>query len=147
MYLHQVFLEMRHVPKGVWIENPYDLVRTDFIISDSILPILNISNTSVFFTRLSLKHLAEKENAGEYMLLKIKNILAEPDSVYTGNFENRFLIVKKIHFKNDLKPNIVTLEITKDSGNIIVTGFIARNSYFKNLKLLWGAAQSPSQQP
>lgn len=99
MYVHEVFLEMRHIPKGVWIENPYDLVRTDFIISDSILLVLNISNTSVFFTRLSLKHLAEKGNAGEYMLLKIKNILAEPDSVYTGSFENRFLIVKRYTLK------------------------------------------------
>lgn len=146
MYLHQVFFEMRHLPKGVWIENPYDLVQTDFIISDSILPILNTSNTSVFFTRLSLKHLAEKGDAGEYILLKIKNILAEPDGVYIGNFENRFLISKMMIFQNDTKAHVITLEITKDLGNIIVTGFVSKLAYFKNLKLLWGTASSPSQQ-
>jgi|GEM_PF-1923871 len=146
MYLHQIFSEMKLIPKGVWVENPYDLVQTDFIISESILPILNISNTSVFFTKLSIKHLSEKGDVGEYMLLKIRNILAEPDSVYTGNFENRFLISKMMIFQNDTKAHVITLEITRDLGNIIVTGFVSKPAYFKNLKLLWGTASSPSQQ-
>lgn len=147
MDIYQVFLEMKHTPKGALIENPYDLIETDFIISDSILHILQTQHASVSFTRLSIKHLAEKGYSGEYILYKMKEILISPDSIYSGNFENRFLILKKINFKNDTKPHIVTLEVTNDTENIIVTGFIARNSYFKNLKLLWGAAQSPSQQP
>lgn len=147
MNIYEVFLEMRHMQKGHWIENPYDLIQTDFILSNNILHILQASRTSVFFTRLSIKHLSEKGNSGEYILYKMKEILETPDNIYLGNFKNRFLISKMIMFQSDIKPHVITLEITKNTENIIVTGFIARNSYFKNLELLWGAAQSPSQQP
>ena len=146
MKLQQIFLEMKNIPVGEFIENPYDLIETDFKISTKILHILKTKNDSIFFTRLSLKHLSEKGDQGEYIIHKIQDILEKPDNIYLGNFSNRFLISKQILFNTDKKDHIINIEITKNKGNIIVTGFIARKSYFKNLKLLWGTAPSPSQQ-
>lgn len=147
MELHQIFLEMQKLPKGFIIENPHDLICTNFRLPQHILPILKTNNQNLSFTRLSIKHLAEKGIQGKYIMDKIDIILANPESIHAGNFSNRFLISKKIIFGIDHKNHIINIEITKDKNNIIVTAFLARNSYFKNLKLLWGTAQSPSQQP
>ena len=146
MQLHQIFLQIKKIPQGEFIENPHDLIKTNFKISNKILHVLNTKNNSVFFTRLSLKHLSEKGDQGEYIITRINDILTKPDNIYLGNFSNRFLISKCILFSLDKKNHIINIEITKDDKNIIVTGFMARKSYFKNLKLLWGTAPSPSQQ-
>jgi hypothetical protein len=146
MNTYEIFTEMRKLPKGYIIEDPYGLIQTHFKITDKILHILKTKDNSVFFTRLSIKHLSEKVIDGEYIFSKIKQILKEPDRIHVGNFSNRFLISKDILFNNSLKAHIVNLEINKKTGNIIVTGFISREDYFKNLRLLWGTASSPSQQ-
>jgi len=146
MKLYKIFKQMQKLPKGEIIENPHDLILTDFKLSKKILYLLKTENISISFTRLSIKHLAEKGEQGEYILGKIDEILKNPEKIHLGNFSNRFLISKKILFKNDSKDHVVNIEITEYKGNIVVTGFIARKSYFKNLKLLWGSAPSPSQQ-
>lgn len=146
MELQEIFLQMQKLPKGYIIESPHDLIRTSFKLSKDILHIIKTDNQDIFFTRLSIKHLAEKGIQGEYIMNKINTILSNPESIHSGNFTNRFLISKKIIFGKDFKNHIINIEITKDENNIIVTGFMARNSYFKNLKLLWGTAPSPSQQ-
>lgn len=138
---------MKKIPKGIWVDKPYDLIETDFIISKDILEILQTSNQSVFFTRLSLKHLAEKGDVGEYLIHKIQEVLADPEAVYLGNFKNRFLISKMIHFQSDSKAHVITLEITQNIGNIVVTGFISKDTYFKNLRLLWGTASPHLNNP
>ena len=130
---------MKKLPKGYIIENPFDLILIDFKISNNILSTLNTQNNLVYFTRLSIKHLSEKHD-GVYILKKIKEILKSPDRIYVGNFLNRFLVSKMIYFKNDKKAHVITIEVTQDNKNIIVTGFISKESYFKNLRLLWGTA-------
>ena len=135
MDLQQLFLTMQKLPKGVIIDNPHDLIYTNFKLPKEILSILNTNNQKLMFTRLSIKHLAEKVIQGEYIINKISVIIAEPDSIHSGNFTNRFLVSKKIFFGIHQKNHIINIEITKDKNNIIVTGFMARNSYFKNLKL------------
>ncbi len=147
MNIYEIFLEMKNVPRGAWIENPYDLIETDFIVSIDILGILQTSNQSVSFTRLSLKHLAEKGDIGEYFICKIQEVLEGPEAVYLGNFKNRFLISKMIHFESDSKAHVITLEITENMGNILVTGFISKDAYFKNLRLLWGTASPHLNNP
>lgn len=138
---------MKLIPKGELIDDPYHLIMTDFLISEDILNILNTTDISVYFTKLSIKHLAEKGDSGEYIFRHIKKILKSPDRIFSGNFSNRFLISKKIDFELKLRAHVITIEVTKNLGNIIVTGFVSKESYFKNLKLLWGTASSPSQQP
>ncbi len=130
---------MKKLPKGYIIENPFDLILIDFKIPNKILSILNTQNNSVYFTRLSIKHLSEKHDGG-YIIKKIKEILKSPDRIYVGNFLNRFLVSKMIYFENDKKAHVITIEVTQDNKNIIVTGFISKESYFKNLRLLWGTA-------
>ena len=145
MNIYKIFTDMRKLPKGFIIDNPHDLIYTNFKLSNKILNIINTNTDKVFFTRLSIKHLSEKQEQGEYIIKKIRDILSDPDKIFLGNFYNRFLITKNVKFNNDYKNHIVNIEITKENKNIIITGFIARKSYFKNLKLLWGAAPTPSQ--
>lgn len=130
---------MKKIPSGHIINNPYDLINTNFILSEEISDILSISKNKIFFTRLSLKHLSEKHD-GKYILKKMKEILLSPDRIHIGNFSNRFLVSKMIYFEDKHKAHVVTLEITESKNNIIVTGFISKESYFKNLRLLWGTA-------
>ena len=144
---YEIFIEMKKLPKGYVINDPHGLVETDFKISKEILPVLKTESDSVSFTRLSIKHLSEKTLEGEYLFNKIKKILKDPDKVYVGNFSNRFLIAKYITFQTGQKAHVVNIEINEKTGNIIVTGFISKEDYFKNLRLLWGTASSPSQQP
>ncbi len=143
---YEIFIEMKKLPKGYIIDNPHDLIETDFTISENILPVLQADSNLVFFTRLSIKHLAEKEVDGDHIFKTIRLILNDPEKIYMGNFPNRFLISKDVLFQTGPKPHVVVVEINKKTNNIIVTGFIANQNYFKNLKLLWGTAFSPSQQ-
>ena len=136
MNIYEEFLKMKEIPRGIWIDNPHDLILTDFEISPNTANVLHIRKSPVSFTRLSLKHLSEKGNAGEYILGHIQEILHSPDSIYLGNFSHRFLISKMIEFQSGLKDHVVSLEVTENMGNIIVTGFISKQAYFKNLKLL-----------
>jgi hypothetical protein len=135
---YEIFIEMKKLPKGYIIDDPHGLIETDFKISKEILPVLKTENDSVSFTRLSIKHLSEKILEGEYLFNKIKQILKNPDKVYTGNFSNRFLIAKYITFQTGQKAHVVNIEINKN--------FLSKEDYFKNLRLLWGTASSPSQQ-
>lgn len=136
---------MQKIPKGVFINNPYEKILTDFELSDTLSQSLHITKSKIYFTRLSIKHLSEKGNEGLYILEKMESILKNPDFVYAGAFTNRFLISKMIQLGKDKKHHIVNFEITTEDDHIIITGFVARNSYVKNLKLLWRAAPSPSQ--
>ncbi|MES2623346.1 MAG: hypothetical protein V4576_02965 [Patescibacteria group bacterium] len=145
MDILKIFLEMQKIPKGDFIQNPYDKIMTDFILSDTLYTSLNMVKNKIYLTRLTLKHLSEKRDEGLYILEKIGDILRNPDFVYSGKFLNRFLISKMIYLGKGKKHHIVNLEITTESDHIIITVFVARNSYVKNLKLLWRAAPSPSQ--
>lgn len=139
MDVYELFLEFKSLETGFIIDNPYDLILTEFYLPYFIRNILNIPENPVYFTRLSLKHIAEKGDAGLHILNNIQVILKNPDRIHIGNFTNRFLISKQITFSSNEKAHGVILEITKEDENIIVTGFIAKEAYFKNLKLLWGA--------
>lgn len=147
MNIQDIFLDMQNMEKGVLIDNPHSIIITTFKISDDIANILKTFNTNIYFTRLSMKHLAEKGEAGRHIFNNIKDILEHPDAIHLGNFFNRYLISKQIIFSSNEKAHGVVLEVIQEYGNIIVTGFVAKPPYFKNLKLLWGTTFSPSQQP
>ncbi len=138
MELHQIFLEMQKLPKGFIIDNPHDLILTNFRLPKPILPILKTNSQNLLFTRLSIKHLAEKGDLGAYLLDHINQVLENPDTVQLGNFPNRFLISKEVTIRETRKSHVITVEITEDKNNIIVTSFIGKISYLKSLKLLWG---------
>ncbi len=146
MGLDIIFSNLQLIPKGVIIKDPFLRIPTEFKLNSSILKIIGSKGGTIFFTLMSLKHLAEKGILGKYLFLRLSEILENPDSIYTGHLENRFLISKKIYTNLKLKPHVVTLEITQEFEDIIVTSFIAKDKYFKNLELLWGTTSSPSQQ-
>lgn len=114
------------------------MIYTDFKLPKNILHILKTNNQNLSFTRLSIKHLAEKDELGKSLLDHIGQLLENPDTVHVGNFSNRFLISKEVVIRETSKSQVITVEIMKDQHNIIVTSFIGKNSYLKNLKLLWG---------
>ena len=44
MQLHQIFLQMKKIPVGQFIDNPHDLIKTNFKISKDILYVLKVEN-------------------------------------------------------------------------------------------------------
>lgn len=138
MKLQEIFLQMQKLPKGIIIDNPHELIETDFKLPKVILHVLKTKKQDLLFTRLSIKHLAEKGELGESLFNHIGQVLENPDTVHVGNFLNRFLISKEIIIRETRKSQVITIEITENEDNIIVTSFVGKNSYLKNLKLLWG---------
>jgi hypothetical protein len=110
---YEIFIEMKKLPKGYIIDNPYGLVETDFTISKNVLSVLQADSDLVFFTRLSIKHLAEKEIDGDHIFKTIQLILNDPEKIHIGNFSNRFLISKNVLFQTGPKPHVVVVEINK----------------------------------
>jgi hypothetical protein len=147
MKIYKLFLIMAKMEKGSLIDNPRRLVLSDFILPLSIRKILATQAKRVYFTRLSIKHIAEKGEMGLHILQNINRILNNPDRIHLSKISNRFLISKQITFSSNEKAHGVVIELIENKKNVIVTGFIAKEAYFKNLKLLWGATYSPSQQP
>lgn len=135
---------MQNLDKGAIISDPHVLVKTNFHLPLEIQKIINSSGKSISFTRLSLKHLAEKGGDGERMLNLMGSILWSPEAVHASHMPSRFLISKLYPATIGIKPHTVTIEVI-EYGDIIVTGFTGKNKYFKNLKLLWGTAFPPSQ--
>ena len=133
--------------KGEIISDPTKIIPTDMIIPDFIIQIIGTKSNIASFTRLSLKHLAEKGQEGQRLLDLAPHILRNPDEVRQGSTDIRFLISKSFIDLKYGRPNVINIEVTKETGNIIVTAFQAFPKYLKNFELLWRTASPPSQQP
>lgn len=141
-----VFNVYRSFDKSEPVENPDRLVPTGLKVSSETLKITGIENDEVSFTNKSLKHLAEKGDIGQKIIDKLPEILHTPDVIRKSNQEGRYLISKELPAEKGQKPHTITLEVTKQDGHIIVTGFPGRPNYLEKFQVLWRAAVSPSQQ-
>jgi len=136
--IFELFLKME---KGEKIENPHTSIATDIVIPDFITEIIGAESNKVFFTRLSLKHLAEKDKEGRRLFKLIPHILENPDEVrISKKYDNRFLFSKIFAGVKKNRPHIVNLEITKTNTTIVVTAFQTNANYLKNFELLWRTA-------
>ena len=140
--------------KGEIIIDPTKIIPTDMIIPDFIIEVIGSKSNIVSFTRLSLKHLAEKGPEGQRLLDLAPYILENPNEVRQGSTSARFLISKFFPGLKKNRPQVINLEVTKTQGNIIVTPFQSEFEYLKNFELLWRTAGGtkntpfpPSQQP
>jgi hypothetical protein len=126
--MYELFEEFRKLPKNARLENPHALVQT------------NIPN--VFFTRISLKHLAEKRSKGKELLAVLPILFYIPEEIRLGKSSNRYLFIKRIFFRRKYRIYVLILETIPNQGHIIVTAFQSTLRYLSNFELLWRAEGS-----
>lgn len=132
----KIFDEFSSMKQGELIQNPNTLVPVQIPVADPIKEFAGIKNDDVSFTRLSIKHLAEKGEKGNELLKNIPEIITSPDEIYQGPKKDRFYISKEISIGKRPKQ-VVVLEVTKNAGGIVVTSFPTNNQFLKNFELLW----------
>lgn len=136
------------------IDNPTGFLLTNVTIADFIVEIIGARSNTLYFTRLSLKHLAEKGQEGKRLLDLVPQILESPDEIRRNKDPERFLISKAFLGLKKNRPQTINLEVSKENGNVAVTAFQSNAGYLQNFELLWRTAGdarsipfSPSQQP
>ncbi len=125
------------LPSGYHISNPKGLLLLDIILSKKFIEVTYTKNSRIFFTRISLKHIAEKQKDSKVILEMIYRTLKYPDHVHKGIL-SRFLFSKAFSHEKGLHNYVVTLEVL--DKNIIVTAFKAKQKYLKNFEILWRSA-------
>lgn len=80
--LRSIFYEFQKIPKGILIDRPDELIQTGFSVHPVIMQIFSRGKLQAFFTRRTLKHLAEKGVEGKRLLGIIPNILEYPDVIF-----------------------------------------------------------------
>ena len=136
--VYDTFNEFKTIPRGRLILKPQDLVRTEIRPSTEVKSVTGAGENPVSFTRLSIKHLAEKGMEGERLLRAVPEILSNPETIYQGTQASRYLISKSIKDASG-RPHAVILEVTENNGNIIVTAFKTDSTYLQKFDLLWRA--------
>jgi hypothetical protein len=126
--MYELFDEFRKLPRNVRLKNPHALVQTNI--------------PDVFFTRVSLKHLAEKDKEGRESLDVIPQLFYTPEEIYQGKSSNRYLFIKRIFFRKKYRIYVLILETMPNQGHIIVTLFQSTPRYLSNFELLWRAEGS-----
>jgi hypothetical protein len=125
------------LPIGHRISNPKGLLLLDISLSKKFTKIIHTKKSEIFFTRISLKHIAEKQKNPEAALDKIYKTIQHPDLIYKAE-RSRFLFSKSFFKEDGLYSHTLALEVL--DKNIIVTAFNAKQKYLKNFEILWKSA-------
>jgi ComEC/Rec2-related protein len=141
--LLDIFEEFQNLPKSSLIDNPNDLIPTNFDVL-TISRLLNARFESILFTRRTLKHLAEKAKEGRRLLDLIPNAFTEIHFVCKDNSSGRFLVVRSFIMNRPRRFHIVVVEHKGNGCLIIVTSFFTDEKYLKNFEILWRTGGSQS---
>ena len=148
--IFNIFNDFSKLKQGESIDNPQGEISSGLILNKDISEIIDTNEQELFFTRMSLKHLAEKGEEGKRLLKAVPEILDDPDTIHRNITNGRFLISsEKTNKKFDYSDTIV-LELQKIGNDIIITVMPTKSSYFDNIErfeLLWRGAVSPSRIP
>lgn len=139
--VESVFSTFQKVPKGILVDRPDELISTDFSIPKHVLRLISSDAQKIFFTRRTLKHIAEKGIAGKKMFTRIHSTLEKCNAVYYSKRNNRYILSKSIYPDLEGQSHLVVIELTNDTI-IIVTSFMVKQKYLKNFKILWRTAAS-----
>lgn len=139
MSLHKTikkeFRKLKKYQKGHLIKRHDSLIRTSLFISMTTSQIINTKQCELYFSRRSLKHLAEKKN-GIMLFELLPLIINEYQYILQGKIRNRFLFVK--YFKEfDGRPYVASIEVTKKDNLLVVTIFKTDDDYLKDFEILW----------
>ncbi len=140
--LRSIFYEFQKIPKGILIDRPDELIQTGFSVHPVIMQIFSRGKLQAFFTRRTLKHLAEKGVEGKRLLGIIPNILEYPDVIFRGK-KTRLLSAKFFNQGKKREPHIIVIEFL-ERGVILVTSFVTDEKYLKNFEILWRTGGSLS---
>ncbi len=135
--LVKILNKFQLLPVGYHISNPKGFLLLDIKLSKKSIEITCAKNSQLFFTRISLKHIAEKQKDSKITLEIVYRTLKYPDQIYKGR-SSRFIFSKTFQAKKGLHYHAVTLEVL--DKNIIVTAFKAKQKYLKNFEILWRSA-------
>lgn len=135
--LMRLFKDFRKLPKGFLVRDQFYQIDSGIVLPRKLRRFLKLKNRKTFFTRLSLKHLAEKGTQGVLLFHSVKEVLMNPGEIREG-FRGRFLFVaNRKNVSKDAALLAVSMEMLEDGTNIIVTAFIANAKYLQNFKILW----------
>ena len=135
-----LFGEFQRIPKGVLIDRPDELIMTSIKLSYEIRMVIGIREEYVAFSRLSLKHVAEKGKEGRKLLLALPGLLSKTIEIRAGRQDNRFQIVSSDKDYKDGRPHSVIVECTEKGDGVIVTLFQTNERYLGRYELLWRTA-------
>ncbi len=135
--LIKIVKEFQKLPKGYFIENPNDVIEVDVGLPYKLRRLINCDSEKIYFTRKTLKHVAEKHNAA-YLLAILQMIIKNLEFLYKGKIAQRYVITKVVDDPT-YTIHAATLEVIEKSHMIIVTVFRTDESYLKNFEILWSA--------
>lgn len=139
MSLHKTikkeFRKLKKYQKGHLIKRHDSLIRTSLFISMTTSQIINTKQCELYFSRRSLKHLAEKKN-GIMLFELLPLIINEYQYILQGKIRNRFLFVKYSK-EFDGRPYVASIEVTKKDNLLVVTIFKTDDDYLKDFEILW----------
>ncbi len=139
--IDEIFKEFQKIPKGVPIESPNEVIATDYIIRPQFFECTNLNEMKIFFTRRTLKHVAEKGSYGKRLFYMIPDTLRMYNCIYYSKNNNRFLLSMDIYPSSSGQFHLVVVE-HYDNKILIVTAFTAKQKYLKSFKILWRTAAS-----
>lgn len=138
--LHSIFEEFQKIPKGVLIDRPDELIMTTIRLPEAVAKVTGINEKNLSFSRLSLKHIAEKGKEGRRLLSALSTLLSKPIEIRVGNRDRRFQVVSSFKGYKDGRLHSVVIERNEKGDGIIVTSFQTTEGYLKRYELLWRTA-------
>jgi hypothetical protein len=141
MNLYKLFRKFQQIPKGILIDRPNELIVTGFVPSEHIRQLLGLKIVEIYFTRRTLKHVAEKGIEGDRLFRLLQGILICPHAIYLSSKLSRYIFVSVSRHEKEGEFDAVVLEVA-GSDAIVITLFVAKQKYLKNFKILWRTAAS-----
>lgn len=131
-------------PKGAIIKDPDKLITTGLKTSKVVDDVLGTSGKDLFFTRKSLKHIAEKGEVGAKLIDALPDVLLSPDEIRRTGELGRSLVSKNIRVSKNKPMTTVVMELINTKDGIIVTILPNRQKYLEKFELLWRSPKTTS---
>lgn len=140
------FKEFQNMGKALLIKDPQALISTNIKLPEAIGKITGTANDAISFTRMSLKHIADKGTLGESLLHSVPDVLTNPDEVRQSTNAGRYLISKSFSDASN-RLRTVVLEVKSDGPHVVVTAFKADPANLEKSALLWRTASGKGVPP
>jgi len=134
------FEALDKLPEGILIDRPDELIPTTIRLTSETRKVSGIYGLSLSFSRLSLKHVAEKRGEGRRLLSVLPVMLSRPIEIRTAKEINRFQVISSSKDYKSGRLHSVVIERMKNGDGRIVTIFQTDVGYLEHYELLWRTA-------
>ncbi|MCF7833999.1 MAG: hypothetical protein K9L98_01405 [Candidatus Pacebacteria bacterium] len=135
-HIWDVFYRFKKMKKGELIENGSKKIGTKIYIYRHIKNTMSTPK-KVYFSHLTIKHMAEKNILGEKLLKITPKILLKPDEIRHGIKKDRLIFIKNTKTTSHAKNTAVVIESKTKNTCIVVTIFPTNKKYLEKFELLW----------